>query len=311
MSMALSVVIVLLLVVIGWQYQHSRKASRDLKYIHDKLSSIMAEGSHERLLLFSSNVELQSVLIDLNRLLDVNHKGSIERVKLEKSMRNMLSNISHDLKTPLTVVLGYIETIQQDEQMPAEERERMMNTIHQKANEVIHLMNKFFDLAKLESGDREINLTRVEAGEVCRRNILSFYDILSAKGSEVEIEIPDESLYFMGNEEALDRILSNLLSNAIAYGDAGGVLGLKLYSDKNKVYIDVWDRGKGISEAHQDKVFERLYTLEDSRNRSYQGSGLGLTITKRLTEQMNGTITLASQPFVRTIFTLSFRRLSF
>lgn len=187
----------------------------------------------------------------------------------------------------------------------------MMKMIHQKANEVIQLMNKFFDLSKLESGDREVALSRVEAGEVCRRNILSFYDILSAKGSEVEIEIPDGAVYFMGNEEALDRILSNLLSNAISYGDAGGVLGLKLYSDENKVYIEVWDRGKGISEVHQDKVFERLYTLEDSRNRAYQGSGLGLTITKRLTEQMNGTITLVSQPYVRTVFTLTFRRLRF
>ncbi|MEK3770540.1 sensor histidine kinase [Paenibacillus sp. FSL R5-0887] len=311
MIAVLGVVIVLLLAVIVWQYQNSRKASNDLRYMHDKLSSIMEEGSHERLLLFSGNLELQSVLIDLNRLLDINHKGSIERVRLEKSMRNMLSNISHDLKTPLTVVLGYIETIQQDEHLPAGERERMMKMIHQKANEVIQLMNKFFDLSKLESGDREIALSRVEAGEVCRRNILSFYDILSAKGSEVEIEIPDEAVYFMGNEEALDRILSNLLSNAISYGDAGSVLGLKLYSDENKVYIEVWDRGKGISEVHQDKVFERLYTLEDSRNRAYQGSGLGLTITKRLTEQMNGTITLVSQPYVRTVFTLTFRRLRF
>lgn len=311
MSAVLSVVIVLLLLVIVWQYLNSRKATRDLRYIHEKLDYILTQGSHERLLLFSSSSELQSVLIDLNRLLDVNHKGNIERVKVEKSMRNMLSNISHDLKTPLTVVLGYIETIQQDENMPAEERERILRTIHQKAKEVIHLMNTFFDLAKLESGDREITLSRVEAGEICRRNILSFYEILSAKGSEVEIEIPDEALYFMGNEEALDRILSNLVSNAISYGDAGGVIGLKLYSDENKVYIDVWDQGKGISEVHQDKVFERLYTLEDSRNRSYQGSGLGLTITKRLTEQMNGSIALISKPYVKTVFTLSFRRLRF
>jgi signal transduction histidine kinase len=311
MNPVLIVVIVFLIIIIVWQYQNLRKASSDLVYIHKKLNSIITQGSHERLLLFSSNSALQSVLTDLNRLLDVNHKGNIERVKLEKSMRNMLSNVSHDLKTPLTVVLGYIETIQQDEHMPSKERERMMTMIHQKANEVIHLMNKFFDLAKLESGDREITLSRVDAGEVCRRNILSFYDILSAKGSEVEIDIPDEAIYFMGNEEALDRILSNLLSNAIAYGDAGGILGLRIYNDENNVCIEIWDRGKGISEVHKDKVFERLYTLEDSRNRSYQGSGLGLTITKRLTEQMNGTITLVSRPYVRTAFTLSFRRLLF
>lgn len=89
------------------------------------------------------------------------------------------------------------------------------------------------------------------------------------------------------------------------------MLGLKLYPDAGRVCIEVWDRGKGIAEGHEDKVFERLYTLEDSRNRDYQGSGLGLTITKRLTEQMNGTISLSSQPHVRTAFTLSFPRQSF
>ncbi|ULO05975.1 sensor histidine kinase [Paenibacillus sp. 19GGS1-52] len=311
MIAVLSIVIVLLLLCILWQYQKLHNHSRQLRYIDEKLNSILAQGSHERLLLFSTSPELQTLLTDLNRLLDVNHRGTVERVKLEKAMRNMLANISHDLKTPLTVVLGYIETILHDESMPGEERDRILQTIHQKAKEVITLMNTFFDLAKLESGDKDIPLSRVELGEVCRRNILSFYDILSAKGSEVQIDIPDEALFIMGNEEALDRILSNLLSNGIAYGDAGGILGMSLYSDEDKVYIEVWDRGKGIAAAHQDKVFERLYTLEDSRNHVYQGSGLGLTITKRLTEQMNGTIKLVSQPNVRTGFTVSFRRLKF
>ena len=301
-------VIAALLLIVLFQIHRSRETSRQLQYIHEKLNDIITTGSHERLLLFSSHPDLQILLTDLNRLLDVNHKGSVERIKLEKSMRNMLSNISHDLKTPLTVVLGYIETLLHDQAIPAAENERILNTIHQKAIQVISLMNTFFDLAKLESGDQEIPLSRVDLGEVCRRNILSFYDILTAKGIEVEINIPDGPLYMMGNDEALDRILSNLLSNAISYGEAGKVVGLSLYSDEQNVSVDIWDRGKGITEAHQDKVFERLYTLEDSRNRDYQGSGLGLTITKRLTEQMYGTIKLISQPYVRTVFTLSFRR---
>lgn len=305
------IIIALLLLVLVLQVMHSRQHARQLKYIHTKLESIVERGSHERLLLMSSSPELQILLTDLNRLLDVNHKGAVERARLEKSMRSMLANISHDLKTPLTVVLGYIETLLHDKDMPAEEQERILRTIHAKAGEVITLMNRFFDLAKLESGDRDIPMSRVELGEVCRRNILAFYDILSAKGADVQIEIPDEPLYMMGNDDALDRVLSNLLSNAIAYGDAGGALGLKLYSDAGQVCIEVWDRGKGIAEGHEDKVFERLYTLEDSRNRDYQGSGLGLTITKRLTEQMNGRISLSSKPYVRTAFTLSFQRLTF
>jgi signal transduction histidine kinase len=311
MTALFSILIALLLLIIVLQALSSRQHARQLKYIHTKLESIVERGSHERLLLMSNSPELQILLTDLNRLLDVNHKGAAERAKLERSMRSMLANISHDLKTPLTVVLGYIETLLHDEDMPEEEQERILRTIHAKAGEVIALMNRFFDLAKLESGDRDIPLSRVELGEVCRRNILAFYDMLNAKGADVQIEIPDEPFYMMGNDDALDRVLSNLLSNAIAYGDAGGVLGLKLYSDAAQVYIEVWDRGKGIAEGHEDKVFERLYTLEDSRNRDYQGSGLGLTITKRLTEQMNGSIMLNSKPYVRTAFTLSFHRLTF
>ncbi|WNS46495.1 sensor histidine kinase [Paenibacillus sp. MMS20-IR301] len=311
MTLILLIVTVLLLGIIALQYWNSRQQARQLDYIHTKLESILQRGSHERLLLMSASPQLQQLLTGLNRLLDVNHRGAVERARLEKSMRGMLANVSHDLKTPLTVVLGYIETLLHDENVPVEEQERILRTIHAKAGEVITLMNTFFDLAKLESGDRDIPLSRVELGEVCRRNILAYYDLLSAKGADVQIELPDEPLYIMGNDEALDRILNNLLSNAINYGDAGGVLGLKLYSRENQVHIEVWDRGKGIAEDHADKVFERLYTLEDSRNRDYQGSGLGLTITKRLTEQMNGTITLSSKPYVRTAFTLSFHRLSF
>ncbi|WP_209443680.1 sensor histidine kinase [Paenibacillus camerounensis] len=303
--------VVALLLIILWQFLRLREHGRQLRYIQTKLTGIMASGSHERLLLFNSDPALQQLLAALNALLNINHKGAVERAQLETSMRHMLANISHDLKTPLTVVLGYIETLLQSDDLPAGEREVMLRTIHTKAQEVIALMNRFFDLAKLESGDKEIPLGRVELGELCRRNILSFYELLSTGGSDVQIEIPDEPLYIMGNEEALDRVLGNLLSNAITYGADGGVLGLRLFLKEEQVCIEVWDKGKGIAEMHQDKIFERLYTMEDSRNREYQGSGLGLTITKRLTEQMNGSITLTSKPYVRTAFTLSFRRLDF
>ncbi|OBZ11949.1 two-component sensor histidine kinase [Bacillus sp. FJAT-27264] len=311
MIAVLGVVIVLLLLVILWQYKSAKATASQLTYIHEKLNSILEAGTQERLLLFSGNRELRVLLTDLNHLLDANHRGGVERRRLEKAMRGMLANVSHDLKTPLTVVLGYIETILQDKDMTVPERDAMLTIIHRKAGEVITLMNTFFDLAKLESGDRNLPLSRLNMNEVCRKNILSFYDILNGKGSEVQIDIPDEPLYIMGNEESLDRILSNLISNAITYGDAGKVLGLRLFFDEKNVSVEVWDRGKGITASHQDQVFERMYTLEDSRNRNYQGSGLGLTITKRLTEQMNGTITLISKPHVKTVFTVSFPRLSF
>lgn len=223
----------------------------------------------------------------------------------------MLSNITHDLKTPLTVILGYIEMMLHDPSLPMEERDQLLGKVHSKTMEVLQLMNKFIDLAKLESGDNEISLSRVNINEVCKRNILSFYEILTARGFEVEIKIPDSIIYSMANEESMDRILNNLLSNAIQHGGDGKVLGLTVREDEKYAYIDIWDKGKGISELQKDPVFERMYTLEDSRNKLYQGSGLGLTITKRLVEKIGGEIFLTSKPYEKTIFTIKLAKMTY
>ncbi|MNZ51857.1 Alkaline phosphatase synthesis sensor protein PhoR [compost metagenome] len=309
MITALICIIILLLFLIYWQYRKTLNRSRQLNHIHNKLSHILAEQSSEKLLLFTEDVELKLLLSDVNKVLEARQKEAAKGIKTELSIRRMLSNISHDLKTPLTVVLGYIETMLLDPEMPEKDRTILLNKVHGKANEVTGLIQHFFDLAKLESGDQDLPLTRVNMNEVCRKNILTFYDILQTNGFEVDIQIPEEPLYAHANEGALDRILHNLISNSIRYGAEGQFLGIMLRKDEQFLYVDVWDKGQGIPEIYQDQVFERLYTLEDSRNKSYQGSGLGLTITKRLIQSMGGEITLKSTPYVRTVFTIQLRTL--
>ncbi len=224
----------------------------------------------------------------MNLFVEERQRITARFAKTEQSMKRMLTNMSHDLKTPLTVVLGYIEAIQNDSDMAEEERERLLEKLYQKTGEIIQLMNSFFDLAKLESEDKQILLTKIHINEICRKNILQHYDAVQAKGFKAVIDIPDTPVYAHGNEEALDRVLQNLLSNAIQYGADGKLIGLSLTYDDTQIVITVWDRGKGIGEYDQQRVFERLYTLEESRNKAFQGSGLGLTITKRLIEKMGG-----------------------
>lgn len=221
----------------------------------------------------------------------------------------MISNISHDLKTPLTVIVGYLEIIQSNKSIQ-NELEKEVNKAHEKSVELLTLINTFFDLAKLESGDKEMPLEKTNINEACRKSILEFYEILTNQGLDVSIEIPDENIYAAGNQEALDRVLRNLISNAITYGNDGGVVGLTLKQDDSFVYIEVWDKGKGIDEMNKESVFQRLYTLEDSRNKLYQGSGLGLTITKRLVESMEGDISLSSKPYEKTVFTVKLKKLA-
>ncbi len=302
MSIFLAIMIILLLVIIAIQHNTSRSRSRNLDYITNKIKSMMEGNTGDKILVFTGDAQLRSLLEQINNLLEYNQKKHVHFNKTEISMRKMLSNISHDLKTPLTVILGYLETIRIFDNMKEEEKEQVLSRIYSKTQEILDLINKFFDLAKLESGDKEISITRVNINEICRKNILSFYDILASTGNEVAIEIPDENIYALANEEALDRILNNLITNSIKYGSSGKVIGLTLEKDEHNVFMKVWDRGKGIADIHKEKVFERMYTLEDSRNKLFQGSGLGLTITKRLVEKLGGEITLKSQPYEKTEF---------
>lgn len=311
MIIFLVLIIVILISVICFQYRAKKNRSANLKYIYEKLDSIINNRTSEKLLVFNDDRELISILIGINRLLEFNQKVLADYSKSEISMKKMLSNISHDLKTPLTVVLGYIETIKLDDSISNEEREILLSKVENKAKEVLELINKFFDLAKLESGDKQIPLTRVNIKEVCLKNLLCFYDILTNKGFEVTIDVPEDNIFCLGNEEALDRIINNLISNAIHYGYEGSFLGLSLNSDKDYVYLAVWDKGIGISEFHKDRIFERMYTLEDSRNKLYQGSGLGLTITKRLVENLEGEIFLESKPYEKTLFTVKLKRIAY
>ena len=311
MLIILWIIIATLICIILFQYFSQKSRSENLVYIKGKLKQILNDNNEEKVLLVTDDKGLKDLLLEINKLLENNQRILAEYRKKEDSMRKMLSNISHDLKTPLTVVLGYIETINLDKGMHSDEKEVLLEKVHDKTIEVIDLINKFFDLAKLESGDKNISLTRININEVCRKNILNFYDILNSKGFEVDINIPKKDLYVFGNEEALDRILNNLISNAVKYGNDGNFIGLSIKENEKFIYIHVIDKGKGIEEDKIDKVFERMYTLEDSRNRFFQGSGLGLTITKRLVEKMNGEILLKSSPNKKTMFTVKLKRIDY
>ena len=311
MNVVLLAVICVLVAFMIVQHQQKKARNKHLVYMAKKINSILSQDSKEQLLLMTDDQELRALLVEINLLLDKQHRERAMFEKSRHSMKRMLANISHDLKTPLTVVLGYIETLKNDQDVPFKERERRLRHVEKKTLEIIKFMNAFFDLAKLESGDKQIQLTKINMIEVCKQNILSFYDFVEAKGIEVDLQLPEEPVYVLGNKEALDRVLHNLLSNAIRHGGDGNVIGLALFYDDKQVYIEVWDKGKGIAEQEQDQVFERMFTLEESRNKAFQGSGLGLTITKRLVEKMNGKIHLHSIPNEKTTFTITFKRFTY
>lgn len=301
--------ILLFLLLYLMERRKNQTARRHLAYMANKLDEIAdrQERSSERVQLMTEQSELRELLRAVNRWLDIADKTASDYAKTERAMRKMLSNVSHDLKTPLTVILGYAEMLERGPDLPAEERSRLLGQVHRKTLEVLRLMNEFFDLAKLEADDSELPLDVLDVGELSRMRILDYYDLLAAERYEVDIDIAEVPLLAYANEEAVVRILDNLLSNAVRYGRPGNYLGLTVTRRDGSILIEVADRGPGIPTQEQPRIFERLYTLEDSRNRNVQGSGLGLTITKRLAERIGGSIKLQSVPHVRTSFIVRLR----
>ncbi len=291
---------VLFCLVLYQQFADRTGTRARLREISEKLERIIDTDSDERIMVFTENRELMELAAQMNCLLENHQKMKADSRRAQAASKKMLANISHDLKTPMTVILGYLEIMQLDGAVTDE----MLKKIQQKAQNVMELMNHFFTLAKLESGDLELELSQVDAAEICREGILNFYEILIGSGFQVEIDLPETAVYVWGDREAIQRILSNLISNAVRYGKDGKYLKVALRSDGKYVYLDVADKGKGIEKSFADSVFDRLFTMEDSRSRDIQGNGLGLTIAKNLAVQQGGDLTLESTPWVKTVFTV-------
>lgn len=300
-------IVILLITVLYQQFAFRTGIQKKIQKISEKLKKITDTNSSERVMVFTENKELMELAAQINRLLENHLKVKADYCRSETASKKMLSNISHDIKTPMTVILGYLEIMR----INGTSTDEMLGKIEQKAENVMELINQFFTLAKLESGDMDIELSRIDVCEVCRESILDFYGILTNKNFQVDIDIPETSVYVHGNKEAIQRILFNLISNVIRYGADGKYLGISLRTDKNAVFIDVIDKGKGIDKNFAASVFDRLFTMEDSRNRNIQGNGLGLTISKNLALQLGGDIILDSTPNIKTVFSVKLKKMSY
>lgn len=283
----------------------NRGLNAKLKQISGQLSDIMEHDTDEKVMVFTDNRALQELCAQINRLLADRREIKADYRKKEISYKKMLSNISHDIKTPLTVILGYLEMMSL-----ADGQNEELRKVEVKAGQVMELIDQFFTLAKLEAGDMELEIGTINVSELCRESVLGYYDILQGKDFMVELSIPEADLFAQGEARAVSRILNNLLSNAVRYGGGGKYIGLSLRESERNVYIDITDRGKGIEKAFARNVFDRLYTLEDSRNREIQGNGLGLTIAKNLALQLGGDILLESEPCVKTTFTVKLKKVA-
>ncbi|MBD3922319.1 HAMP domain-containing histidine kinase [Paenibacillus sp. PR3] len=237
------------------------------------------------------------------------YKSVIRReADTEQLHRRMIANMAHDLQTPLTATIGYIEAVMTDTALQEEERLEYLSVAMTKSRQIQNMFQQFFELTKLESDDMTFSLQPVDLNPLLEEIIVFFRKQLRAEGIQETIQVPEMEVSVWGDSRVIERIMFNLLSNAIRYGKSGGTLEVKVSVEELYVWVSVMDRGPGISPNDLPYIFDRLYTGEASRNTKWRGSGLGLTITKQLIRQMKGELTVRSIPHERTIFAFSMQR---
>ena len=207
--------------------------------------------------------------------------------RLEMIRRDFVANVSHELKTPLTVIGGFAETLIDDD-LPWEQRRRFAETIHSHAQRMQRIVDDLLDISRIESGGWRPNPSPVDVTAAARDAVSALQDVAAAKSIRVDI-VPDESARTVfADPTAMRQILSNLVENAMRYTPEGGAVTVFTEPDPEGVRVGVRDTGIGIAPEHLPRIFERFYRVDPARARGAGGTGLGLAIVRHLVEAHGG-----------------------
>lgn len=212
---------------------------------------------------------------------------------MDQDRQKLIADISHDLKTPITVIAGYIDAIC-DGKVPPQEQERYLRAIQGKAETLTELVNAFHEYSKVEHPEFVLHPERTDLCEFLREYLAAKYDEIDLAGFTLEVSIPEQPVFCLLDPMQFRRVLDNLLSNALRHNRLGTMLFFDMSLGGQRALLRIGDNGAGIPPERARQIFEPF--VVGSEARSGKGSGLGLSITRRIMEKHGGTITLASHP---------------
>lgn len=304
MKPMLYLILGILLLLLFWQMHQKKKYQSNLKNLNRQLSEIIKNRTNQKIMLFTDTQEVKVLIGQLNDILEDRQKIKADFIKSQDASKKMLSNISHDIKTPLTVILGYLEILTRE----SSSQTSNLLKIQKKSQQLYQLVDEFFQLSKLESGDANLKISVQNICELCRQTLLDFYEILTKQSFDIDLIIPETSIFVSADPDAVKRILSNLVTNVLRYGADGNYLGVSIREEEAYVFLEIIDHGKGIPAEALPYIFDRLYVMEDSRNQMSGGSGLGLAISRVLALEMKGDLEVSSIPNQKTSFILKLKK---
>ncbi len=282
------IVFLLLTILLGfWMvYMSSRSFTAPLRELNDA-AKVIASGDFEKRIRVSYDDEIGQLANSFNEM-------ASSLYLQEKSRREFLSNISHDLRSPLTSMRGFLQAIL-DGTIPESKRERYLKIILDETERLAKLANNLLEINKLEE-TTQLNLKPFDLNELIQHTLSTFEERAGKAFIDLGTELYSESCVVNADEEKVQRIIYNLVDNALKFTHKYGIIRVitEPSKDGKKVFVTVKDNGKGVSKEDQKKVFDRLYKADTSRGMDKKGTGLGLSIVREFVKAHNETITLKS-----------------
>jgi signal transduction histidine kinase/DNA-binding response OmpR family regulator len=259
-----------------------------LRNVLEEKKALQAEIDHQTKEIRQQNARLEEQSEEL--------RLNAEQLKeLDKLKSNFFINISHEFRTPLSLILGPLEKAIQEKEL-AKIRFAELERMHRNASRLQQLINQLLDLAKLESGGMKLNITQSDFLYFLRVVVSSFESLADARNIQFSVDIPTGSYLTFFDVDKLETVLYNLLSNAFKFTPDGGRISLTVVPVEidHFMSISIADSGPGISEPDLKKIFDRFYQVDSSSSREFEGSGIGLSLVKELVHLMDGTIEVQS-----------------
>lgn len=266
----------------------SKKIKKPLDEIVKGMEKVKA-GESGVYLSFGAEREFEEIRDTFNLMIKQLEQSKKEKEEMERKKSQLLLELSHDIKTPLSTIKGYANALESN-LVPEEAKLAYYQTIDKKAERVCRLAENMFLLLKMENVDYHLQLNQVDICELTRQICAEFYGDITNAGFSMEIDIPETPYYVWADDKALGRVIGNLLSNAGKYNHTGKQLGINLLELENQVELRVWDDGELISKDIRDAVFE-AFVRGDKARKTDGGTGLGLAISRAIMEKHCGTLT--------------------
>ncbi len=306
-----------------WEFGTRSAAGRKLwevvrqRDVLELVQATMLEPNDEaRKLEFSANAG-KSLLAHVAQLPGTPTRGAVlvfhdttELRHLERLRQDLVANVSHELKTPLSVITACVETLILGGVDDVENRGRFLERIHEQTQRLHALILDLLSLARIESGEQAWTMQPLDVGDFIRGCVERHQERVEAKQQTLVLEPPTQNvdLSVFADTEALSEIFDNLVDNAVKYTPAGGTIRLRWFADADACTIEVTDTGIGIPESDLPRVFERFYRVDKARSREMGGTGLGLSIVKHLVQAMHGSVRAASELGKGSVFTVRLPR---